>query len=362
MGQFGSFYSSPTSDDFKQSGRSALNSETSRNLVMCAVWVARWSSRASLAQLAAELPAPRRAALLALLDLAFRCLEYKGRKEILKCAQQNVRKTTDIKAKLEDVILGQGSARSDFIMRRKGGGSSSVGACKRERWRKEWVRGREAATSPAAPLPDLSAALAAEAALTLLHTLETIVQSCSNLECGQSVCSGALQVVLRALQRNQSVTVLQHMFATVRTLILKLGWSCCGEESGTCRVLLRHCAALAGPARAHAAAALYALMRHHYQLGNNFSRVKMQVTMSLSSLVGTSTTFSEESLRRALKTILVYAEHDAELQDTSFPEQVKDLVFNLHMILSDTVKMKEFQEDPEMLLDLMHRIARGVSA
>ncbi|KAG6453981.1 hypothetical protein O3G_MSEX008442 [Manduca sexta] len=322
MGQFGSFYSSPTSDDFKQSGRSALNSETSRNLVMCAVWVARWSSRASLAQLAAELPAPRRAALLALLDLAFRCLEYKGRKEILKCAQQNVRKTTDIKAKLEDVILGQGSARSDFIMRRKGGGSSSVGACKRERWRKEWVRGREAATSPAAPLPDLSAALAAEAALTLLHTLETIVQSCSNLECGQSVCSGALQVVLRALQRNQSVTVLQHMFATVRTLILKLGWSCCGEESGTCRVLLRHCAALAGPARAHAAAALYALMRHHYQLGNNFSRVKMQVTMSLSSLVGTSTTFSEESLRRALKTILVYAEHDAELQDTSFPEQV----------------------------------------
>jgi len=39
--------------------------------------------------------------------------------------------------------------------------------------------------------------------------------------------------------------------------------------------------------------------------------------------------------------------------------QVKDLVFNLHMILSDTVKMKEFQEDPEMLLDLMYRIAKG---
>ncbi len=39
--------------------------------------------------------------------------------------------------------------------------------------------------------------------------------------------------------------------------------------------------------------------------------------------------------------------------------QVRDLVFNLHMILSDTVKMKEFQEDPEMLLDLMYRIAKG---
>ena len=34
-------------------------------------------------------------------------------------------------------------------------------------------------------------------------------------------------------------------------------------------------------------------------------------------------------------------------------------MFNLHMILSDTIKMKEFQEDPEMLIDLMYRIAKG---
>lgn len=81
--------------------------------------------------------------------------------------------------------------------------------------------------------------------------------------------------------------------------------------------------------------------------------------MSLSSLVGTSSSFSEQSLRRALKTILVYAESDEDLQETTFPEQVQDLLFNLHMILSDTVKMKEYQEDPEMLLDLMHRIAKG---
>ncbi|KAJ2944480.1 hypothetical protein O0L34_g3827 [Tuta absoluta] len=360
MGQLGSLYTTTSPEgDFKQNGRPPFNSETSRNLLMCLVWVLKWSV---LSSSAGDLSPARLHALLGLLDLCFKCQEYKGRKEIMKCAQQNVRKTTDIKAKLEDVILGQGSARSDFIMRRKGAGTSNVGGCKRERWRKEWVRSggsRDQPASPAHAHPDLSGLLSAEVSLTLLHALETIVQSCSNLEYGQSVCSTALQVLLRALQRNQSTTVLQHMFASVRTLILKLGWSCCGEESGICRVLLRHCAALSAQTRAHASATLYALMRQHYQLGNNFSRVKMQVTMSLSSLVGTSTTFSEESLRRALKTILVYAEHDTELQDTSFPEQVKDLVFNLHMILSDTVKMKEFAEDPEMLLDLMHRIARG---
>lgn len=55
----------------------------------------------------------------------------------------------------------------------------------------------------------------------------------------------------------------------------------------------------------------------------NFARVKMQVTMSLSSLVGTSQNFNEEHLRRSLKTILTYAEEDVELRDTPFPEQAR---------------------------------------
>lgn len=53
----------------------------------------------------------------------------------------------------------------------------------------------------------------------------------------------------------------------------------------------------------------------------NFARVKMQVTMSLSSLVGTSQNFNEEFLRRSLKTILTYAEEDLELRETTFPDQ-----------------------------------------
>lgn len=57
----------------------------------------------------------------------------------------------------------------------------------------------------------------------------------------------------------------------------------------------------------------------------NFARVKMQVTMSLSSLVGTSQNFNEEFLRRSLKTILTYAEEDLELRETTFPDQVRNV-------------------------------------
>lgn len=52
----------------------------------------------------------------------------------------------------------------------------------------------------------------------------------------------------------------------------------------------------------------------------------MLVTMSLSSLVGTTQNFSEEHLRRSLKTILTYAEEDLGLRDSTFAEQVMPMV------------------------------------
>jgi hypothetical protein len=74
---------------------------------------------------------------------------------------------------------------------------------------------------------------------------------------------------------------------------------------------------------------------------------------------------SEDNLRRSLRTVLMYAEQDMALNSqvqSSFNEQVKDLVFNLHMILTDTVKMKELRNDHQTLMDLMYRIAKGATS
>lgn len=49
----------------------------------------------------------------------------------------------------------------------------------------------------------------------------------------------------------------------------------------------------------------------------------MQVTMSLASLVGKSSDFNEEYLRRSLRSVLAYAEEDEEMQPTMFPIQVE---------------------------------------
>ena len=55
----------------------------------------------------------------------------------------------------------------------------------------------------------------------------------------------------------------------------------------------------------------------------------MQVTMSLSSLVGQNQKFNEEYLRKSLKTILTYAEADVELVNTTFPAQVNEIYIEI---------------------------------
>lgn len=59
----------------------------------------------------------------------------------------------------------------------------------------------------------------------------------------------------------------------------------------------------------------------------------MQVTMSLASLVGKSSDFQEEYLRRSLRTILAYAEEDTEMQSTQLPSQVYSHTNSLNTLL-----------------------------
>lgn len=71
-------------------------------------------------------------------------------------------------------------------------------------------------------------------------------------------------------------------------------------------------------------------MRQSFESGASFSKVKMQITMSLSTLVSTGNKhgdwINEDCLRHSLKTVLTYSEMDAsidsQLRNTTFSEQV----------------------------------------
>uniref|UniRef100_A0A6I8NBE1 Dedicator of cytokinesis 6 n=1 Tax=Ornithorhynchus anatinus TaxID=9258 RepID=A0A6I8NBE1_ORNAN len=343
----------------------AAVTEASKNLLVCVLWVLKNMDLNVLQRWCADLSTLQLSRLLDLLYLCVSCFEYKGKKTFERINSLTFKKSLDMKARLEEAILGTIGARQEMVRRSRGKVRSPYGNQENVRWRKNITHWRQNSDKVDKSKDEMEhealvdGNLATEANLVVLDTLEVIVQ----VEAKESVLSGVLKVLLHSLGCTQSALFLQHCFATQRALVCKFPELLFEEDTELCADLclrlLRHCSSCVGTIRTHASASLYLLMRQNFEIGNNFARVKMQVTMSLSSLVGTTQNFNEEHLRRSLKTILTYAEEDLELRDSTFAEQVQDLMFNLHMILTDTVKMKEHQEDPEMLIDLMYRIARG---
>ncbi|XP_078188195.1 dedicator of cytokinesis protein 7 isoform X35 [Callithrix jacchus] len=358
------------------SGRqhTTFSAESSRSLLICLLWVLKNADETVLQKWFTDLSVLQLNRLLDLLYLCVSCFEYKGKKVFERMNSLTFKKSKDMRAKLEEAILGSIGARQEMVRRSRGQlerspSGSAFGSQENLRWRKDmthWRQNTEKLDKSRAEIEHealIDGNLATEANLIILDTLEIVVQTVSVTESKESILGGVLKVLLHSMACNQSAVYLQHCFATQRALVSKFPELLFEEETEQCADLclrlLRHCSSSISTIRSHASASLYLLMRQNFEIGNNFARVKMQVTMSLSSLVGTSQNFNEEFLRRSLKTILTYAEEDLELRETTFPDQVQDLVFNLHMILSDTVKMKEHQEDPEMLIDLMYRIAKG---
>ncbi|XP_060109207.1 dedicator of cytokinesis protein 6 [Heteronotia binoei] len=349
---------------------SMLSAEVSRTLLVCLLWSLKNVDGALLHRWLADLSALQVSRLLDLLYLCVSCFEYKGKKTLERINSLTFKKSLDMKARLEEAILGTIGARQEMVRRSRE--RSPFGSHENVRWRKNiahWRQNSDKVDKSKGEMEHealVDGNLATEANMVVLDTLEVIVQTVILSEAKESVLSGVLRVLLHSMACTPSAAFLQHCFASQRALVSKFPEMLFEEDTELCADLclrlLRHCSSRVATIRAHASASLYLLMRQNFEIGNNFARVKMQVTMSLSSLVGTSPNFNEEHLRRSLKTILTYAEEDLELRDTTFAEQVQDLVFNLHMILTDTVKMKEHQEDPEMLIDLMYRIAKGYQA
>ncbi|OWK05180.1 DOCK7 [Cervus elaphus hippelaphus] len=328
------------------SGRqhTTFSAESSRSLLICLLWVLKNADETVLQKWFTDLSVLQLNRLLDLLYLCVSCFEYKGKKVFERMNSLTFKKSKDMRAKLEEAILGSIGARQEMVRRSRGQLGTYTMSSPSGNHRSRAEIEHEAL---------IDGNLATEANLIILDTLEIVVQTVSVTESKESILGGVLKVLLHSMACNQSAVYLQHCFATQRALVSKFPELLFEEETEQCADLclrlLRHCSSSIGTIRSHAAASLYLLMRQNFEIGNNFARVKMQVTMSLSSLVGTSQNFNEEFLRRSLKTILTYAEEDLELRETTFPDQVQDLVFNLHMILSDTVKMKEHQEDPEII-------------
>ncbi|XP_028405418.1 dedicator of cytokinesis protein 7-like [Dendronephthya gigantea] len=372
----------PNNDDIgrdysaQKSQAPSLTPDSTRRLLLCFLWVIKNEDSNVLKEWWARQPSSTICRLLDVLDLCTTIFKYNEiqTSETKATAVPSKPDSSSAKAKLEEAILAKGAAREMMARHResrflvdKVSGISATGEAKL-RWQKDKTQYKQAKQQERHD-PDIElktkffGCMSGEIAMIILDTLENIVETSISSDHSHTILSGVLKVLLHCLNCYQSERVLQSMFPTQRSIVAKYPELLFEDDTeliaDLCSRLLHHCSSSQASIRTQASASLYLLMRQNYQIGNNFSRVKMQVTLSLSSLVGTPQYVNGDHLKRSLKTVITYAETDHELKNTNFPEQVRELVFNLHMILTNTVKMHEFNEDPEMLIDLMYRIAKG---
>ncbi|XP_075064688.1 dedicator of cytokinesis protein 8 isoform X2 [Mixophyes fleayi] len=346
-----------------------LSPESTRNLLTCFLWIMKNAESSVVQKWLAYLPTLQLNRILDLLYMCVSCFEYKGKQSPDRVSTLVLQKSRDVKARLEEALLRGEGARGEMMRRWKTGNDRFAGLNENLRWRKEqthWRQANERLNMSKAEMDQeaiMCGNLATEANLIILDVVETIIQVNLSVDCKDNLLGGVLKVLVHSLSANQSNTYLSHCFSSIRLLIIKFGDFLFEEEveqcSDICQKVLHHCSSTLESTRSQACATLYLIMRYSFSSTSNFARVKMQVTMSLASLVGKSQDFNEEYLRRSLRSILAYAEEDEDMQSTLFPAQVNELLNNLNSILSDTVKMRAFQKDPEMLMDLMYRIAKG---
>ncbi|RDD36831.1 Dedicator of cytokinesis protein 6 [Trichoplax sp. H2] len=335
--------------------RGKINYTNTRMLLTCFLWMVKNIDCQRLIEWLASRSSTYLISILDVLNICNELFGYQGEKCQQEIASSGSFHGDDVKSKLEDAILGSSSARFDMIMRNKGTGQQltpnsavdkSPPSSRHQsglRWSKDTSYRQQQSTIAADRLKAEAVAAANENFVDVLNVI--------------------VKTVLKLLSRNHSATVLQNVFAIQRLIINKYPELLFEEDTDICADLCHRMLELSNSSlstvRSHASVSLYILMRQSHTVNQNFSQIKAHLTMSLSTLFGHSESVNVDGIRKSLKNLLAYADYGKELQDTTFYEQIHELVYNLHTILSDTINMKVYEEDPQMLLDLMYRIAKG---
>ncbi|KAK1126530.1 dedicator of cytokinesis protein 8-like isoform X2 [Acipenser oxyrinchus oxyrinchus] len=132
---------SMTSMSGKSSG--ALTAETSRNLLICFLWIIKNADQILIQKWAMDLHSSQLNRLLELLYICVSCFEYKGKQANSdKVSTQALQKSQQAKARLEEALLGGMGARGE-MMKRSRGNERIQGLNENLRWRKDLTQWRQ---------------------------------------------------------------------------------------------------------------------------------------------------------------------------------------------------------------------------
>lgn len=127
--------------------------------------------------------------------------------------------------------------------------------------------------------------------------------------------------------------------------------------SDLCFAIINHCNFLRVACRKQASSLLYLLMKRNYELTKkNFSKVKGQILIAVSKLVGTEP--RTQNLCRSLEDLSKFDK--ASNSPKEFSSEIEQLTGRLYAILRDSALIAQTNsKDPELMADLYYRISQS---
>eukprot|EP01113_Clastostelium_recurvatum_P012359 TRINITY_DN1641_c0_g1_i2.p1 TRINITY_DN1641_c0_g1~~TRINITY_DN1641_c0_g1_i2.p1 ORF type:complete len:1978 (-),score=555.53 TRINITY_DN1641_c0_g1_i2:59-5992(-) len=185
-------------------------------------------------------------------------------------------------------------------------------------------------------------------------------------------------VLVALLEKPQGIQFTHIMLRTLpeviidfRAALFKFPTAVCGD---LCYVVLRLCLAKSPVTRAMASSLLYILVDQDYRETGNFTRVKLQTTIAISKIVGETTQQDRDyaELMACLEAVTKHVKTNHSSSATSgasstsgrppsLATQMEEMKERLFSVIKDSIKIKQFAYDPEMIAELTYQISNGFS-
>lgn len=205
--------------------------------------------------------------------------------------------------------------------------------------------------------------------LVVLNTLTVILvhekeKLCEN-HGDNPITKRLIDIYFYLLESNQSKELKLITFASLRFIINKASSIfLVGNSSlcaNLCHKLLKCFNSRFQTIRLEAGMVLYLLLRKNYEFTKNrsISRVHSQTIISTSQLIGNMELCNNSQVLECLSVLNFLASKDKNYQNTRFSLEVQDLTKRIKNILQATSKIKNFQDDAEMLIDSQYSLAKS---
>eukprot|EP01119_Soliformovum_irregulare_P021455 TRINITY_DN7145_c0_g1_i3.p1 TRINITY_DN7145_c0_g1~~TRINITY_DN7145_c0_g1_i3.p1 ORF type:complete len:1451 (+),score=484.74 TRINITY_DN7145_c0_g1_i3:691-5043(+) len=209
--------------------------------------------------------------------------------------------------------------------------------------------------------------LSNEVNFVLLHFLDVIIEDHAD-ELAQKknpIMESIVPFIILLMQKNQSSTFQSKILSEIRKFLEKFSdtlfvYEDSSHSAGLTLELLRYSNSSSESVRTQAWRLLYDFVKVNYQKLNSFSRMKLNVAIGISKLVGDVSKADYnpnfDNLRSSLDGITSAANEET---DVVLRDNLQEVVQRLFQVLGDSVKIVKYRFDPETTADLFYQISNG---